>query len=81
METPMERNRGHQYFPPNGNTSVADSVGDMMGDDMGAKNLGAENQEGVMEGDSGARDQADSHGNVHISSSGISAIDLTGKDR
>jgi hypothetical protein len=36
-ETPMERNRGHQYFPPNGNSNAAESVEETMRADMGGK--------------------------------------------
>ena len=37
IETSMESNKDHQYFPPNGNCNVADSAGDIMGDDRGLK--------------------------------------------
>jgi hypothetical protein len=78
METPMERNSGFQDFPPNGYSNVAESVEDIMGADMGAKHLGAENQEGVMGGNYGARDQ--DHGEEHISSAGFAATGRTGKE-
>jgi hypothetical protein len=83
-ETSMERNRGHQYFPPNGNSNAAESAEETLGANMGGKNmgtenLGAENQEGLMGGNSGVRDQA--QGNEHTSSADIFATDLTGMER
>jgi hypothetical protein len=79
METPMERNRDHQYFPPNGNSNATESAEEMMEADLGEKNLGAENQEAVMGRKSGARVQ--DHRNVHNSYADFSATDFTGKEK
>jgi hypothetical protein len=53
----------------------------MMGADMGAENMEAENQEQVMASDSGKQDQADFQDKGNISISGIPATDMMGEGK